>query len=130
MSLLLDTHALVWWLLDPDRLSRTTYDLIKDRNQRLLVSVASIYEIEYKRDRDRMLYRFPENIIDAIPPLGFGWLEIDALDSLHAARLDQGHRDPWDRMIAAQAWRRELGLITSDADLTKACGRWDVLTVW
>jgi PIN domain nuclease of toxin-antitoxin system len=130
MSWLLDTHALVWWLLDPDRLSKDARDYIKRGSQRLFVSTASVYEIEYKRARDASLYRFPKNIPASVPLLGFEWLPIEAEDGFRAARLTGSHRDPWDRIIAAQAWRRRLGLITKDIDLTKACRDWGVLPVW
>jgi PIN domain nuclease of toxin-antitoxin system len=130
MSLLLDTHALVWWLLEPERLSRLAYDHIKSGERRLFVSTASVYEVEYKRKHDSSLDRLPRNIPESVPRLGFEWLPIEATDAFRAARFDKAHRDPWDRIIAAQAWRRELSLITIDRDLTVACQRWDVPTLW
>ena len=130
MSLLLDTHALVWWLLDPRRLSKDAYHYIKGGDQRLFVSTASVYEIEYKRARDASLYRFPTNVPESVPLLGFEWLPIEAEDGFRAARFAGAHKDPWDRIIAAQAWRRRLGLITKDADLTRACADWAVPTLW
>lgn len=130
MNLLLDTHALIWWLLTPDRLSMVAHSAIKNGERRLLVSAASAYEIEYKRGRDRSLVRFPINIPDTIPMFGFEWLPIEAADGFRAAQFDQAHRDPWDRLIAAQAKRRDLGLITSDVALTAACRSWNVSTLW
>ncbi len=130
MNILLDTHAVIWWLLDPKRLSDWARTCIGDRERRLWVSAASAYEIEYKRDRDKSLYRFPENIPDTLPMFGFEWLPIDAADSFHAARLDQIHRDPWDRTIAAQAVRRDLILVTKDEALAAACRTWNVSTTW
>ena len=78
MSLLLDTHALIWWLLEPQRLSKLAYDYIKSGEQRLFVSTASVYEIEYKRRQDASLDLFPRNIPESIPLLGFEWLPIEA----------------------------------------------------
>lgn len=128
--ILLDTHALVWWLLAPDELSQRARQLIGDSDSRLWVSAASAYEIEYKRNRDASLRRFPSNIPGAIPTFGFEWLQIDASDLVRAARFDNVHRDPWDRIIAAQAQRRDLLLLTSDGDLTRACQTWRVPTLW
>lgn len=128
--ILLDTHALVWRLLAPGQLSQRARRFISDGGNRLWVSAASAYEIEYKRDRDASLRRFPNNIPGTIPMFGFEWLEIDASDLVHAARFDNAHRDPWDRIIAAQAQRRGLLLLTSDGDLTKACQAWRVATLW
>lgn len=130
MNLLLDTHVLIWWLLDKERLSKAARSHIGDRQRRLSVSVVSAYEIEYKRDKDSSLYRFPTNMVEAIPLFGFEWLEIEAADSVRAARFDLTHKDPWDRIIAAQASRRDLLLLTSDEALTQACRTWNVSTVW
>ncbi|MGR4864249.1 type II toxin-antitoxin system VapC family toxin [Caulobacter sp. LARHSG274] len=130
MNFLLDTHALIWWMAAPERFSRRAYDCVKDAGARLFVSAASVYEIEYKRERDRLLYRLPRNIPRIVPMLGFEWLNIDPADAFDAARLDNRHRDPWDRIIATQAERRGLRLITADEDLISACVHWRVQTVW
>ena len=130
MNFLLDTHALIWWMAAPERLSRRAYDCIRQTGSRLSVSVASIYEIEYKRERDQLLYRLPRDMLRIIPLLGFEWLSIDPADAFDAAQLDNRHRDPWNRIIAAQAERRDLQLITADQDLIEACVQWRVRTVW
>lgn len=130
MSALLDTHALVWSLAAPERLSRRARDRIKDGSSRLFISAASLYEIEYKRDRDRFLYQLPRDMPGVTRTLGFEWLAIDPDDALDAARLAGHHRDPWDRIIAAQATRRGLKLITTDAVLTRACADWRIDTFW
>jgi hypothetical protein len=128
--ILLDTHALVWWLLSPEELTERARLIIGDRDNKLWISVASVYEIEYKRDRDVSLQRFPKNIPGTIPTFGFEWLEIDAADLFCAARFDKRHSDPWDRIIAAQAQQRDLLLMTSDRNLTRACQAWQVPTLW
>lgn len=130
MSFLLDTHALVWWMAVPERLSRRAQDCIKDLGSRSFVSVASIYEIEYKRDRDQLLYRLPRDMPRIVPMLGFEWLDIEPADAFDAARLKGQHRDPWDRIIATQAERRRLDLITADGPLIEACQEWQVPTLW
>jgi PIN domain nuclease of toxin-antitoxin system len=130
MNFLLDTHALIWWMAAPERLSRRTYDCIKHAGSRLFVSAASAYEIEYKRERDQLLYRLPRDMPRIIPMLGLEGLSIEPADAFDAAGLDNRHRDPWDRIIAAQAERRGLQLITADEDLIQACAHWRVQTVW
>jgi len=130
MSFLLDTHALVWWMAVPERLSQRAHDRIKDKSARLFVSAASVYEIEYKRGRDELLYRLPRDLPRIVPMLGFRWLSIDANDALEAAELGDQHRDPWDRIIAAQARRRDFDLITADQTLTHACLDWRASTFW
>lgn len=130
MNLLLDTHALIWWLLEPSRLSEVAKSYIRDRERRLFVSAPSAYEIEYKRHKDTSLSRFPRNVPDSIPSFGFEWLPIEPADTFCAAQFDNAHRDPWDRIIAAQASRRDLVLITIDVELTDACRTWNVSTAW
>ncbi|MDG2527747.1 type II toxin-antitoxin system VapC family toxin [Caulobacter endophyticus] len=130
MSYLLDTHALVWWLAVPERLSPRARDCIRSGSSQSFVSAVSLYEVEYKRGRDGLLYRLPSDLLDFVPSLGFEWLSMEAADSLAAARFGEAHRDPWDRIIAAQAETRGLGLITADAALTEACAEWGVQVVW
>jgi PIN domain nuclease of toxin-antitoxin system len=65
-----------------------------------------------------------------VPMLGFEWLDIEPADAFDAARLNGQHRDPWDRIIATQAERRRLDLITADGPLISACLDWRVQTVW
>jgi PIN domain nuclease of toxin-antitoxin system len=130
MNFLLDTHALVWWMAVPERLSRRAHDCIKDPGSQSFVSVASIYEIEYKRDRDQLLYRLPRDMPRIVPMLGFEWLDVEPADAFDAARLNGQHRDPWDCIIATQAARRRLNLITADGPLISACLNWQVQTVW
>ncbi len=97
---------------------------------RLFASAASLYEIEYKRGRDGFLRRLPRDLPRVVRALGFEWLDIDPGDASDAARLSGDHRDPWDRIIATQAGRRELSLITTDAALTRACIGWRIETFW
>lgn len=130
MNFLLDTHVVIWWMVASQRLSPRADDLIRDIGSRLFVSVASLYEIEYKRDRDQLLYRLPQDMPRVVPMLGFEWLAIEPDDAFDAARLDGQHRDPWDRIIATQAERRRLELITADRALINAYLDWRVQTVW
>lgn len=71
MSALLDTHALVWSMVAPERLSQRARDRIKDQSVRLFVSAASLYEIEYKRDRDGFLRRLTRDMPHIVRALGF-----------------------------------------------------------
>jgi PIN domain nuclease of toxin-antitoxin system len=129
VSALLDTHALVWWMAAPERLSPRAHDHIKAVGAQIFVSAVSLYEIEHKRERDPLLYRLPRDMPRIVPMLGFEWLSVDPDDAFDAARL-RGHRDPWDRILAVQAKRQGLQLITADEPLTEACVDWRVETFW
>lgn len=99
MKLLLDTHAVIWWLARPEALSRVALEAIGDRSSIVLVSAASAYEIEIKRHRDATLATSPEALYDAVVATGFTWLPIGALHASAAAQLPLHHRDPWDRIL-------------------------------
>ena len=114
MRLLLDTHALIWWLRSPERLSQRAMDVISDSRNEIRVSAASAYEIEYKRDRDALLSAVPERLTSAVAEQGFIWVPITPEAASAAARLAPHHRDPWDRIILAQAVAHEAVLVTAD----------------
>ncbi|MDP3749166.1 MAG: type II toxin-antitoxin system VapC family toxin [Phenylobacterium sp.] len=123
MSVLLDTHALLWWLIEPERLSPPARLAIENADE-VWVSTVSIYEIDFKRREPRLrnrngaLQRMPHNMPETLPSLGLQLLDITAGDAWEAARLPLHHRDPWDRILVAQARRLEADLITKDEALT------------
>lgn len=114
MRLLLDTHALVWWLTSPDRLSERAASVIGDPDNEVLVSAVSAYEIELKRPRDSLLSAVPELLTTAVTGQGFAWLQLTPVEAMAAARLPQHHRDPWDRIIVAQAMSHDAAIVTAD----------------
>lgn len=116
IALLLDTHALVWAVSTPDRLSASARALIEDRGNRLLVSAASAWELATKF----RLGRFPEaevlvrQFAAVLDQLGAAELPMSADHALRAGGLRWTHRDPFDRMLAAQALIANVPLITRD----------------
>jgi PIN domain nuclease of toxin-antitoxin system len=118
MRLLLDTHVLVWSALVPSRLSLRARDLISDPENDRTVSSASAYEIEYKRQRDPELSRLPTDLDELRGALVFEWLPVDEGHATEAGRLPRHHRDPWDRIIVAQALAENLVVISADKALT------------
>ena len=115
MKLLLDTHAVVWWLCSPARLSTAALTALSDGKNEILVSAASGYEIEIKRDRDETLRNVPESLKAAVVEQGFVWLSISAEHAIAAALLPMHHRDPWDRILIAQALEEGAQLVSCDA---------------
>lgn len=126
MKLVLDTHVLIWWLVSPDRLSARVRAAVEDTGNDILVSAVSAYEVELKRPRDAFLSLVPERLSTAVMNQGFGWMQITPEDAVAAAQLPLHHRNPWDRIILAQAANREASVITAD----RAMAAYGVAIFW
>ncbi len=118
MRLLIDTHALIWWLTDPSRLSSLGLDILDDADTEVLVSAVSAYEIEFKRPVDPLLQRLPADLVGAVVDEGLNWLTITPEDAIVAGSLPRHHRDPWDRLLVAQAARNQIPILTRDEAFT------------
>lgn len=116
MSILLDTHALLWWLLEDNNLSVAAYNLIADGDGTVFISAASAWEIATKN----RLGRLPEadallqDVSWYIADQGFVELPITVRDAEQAGRLPAHHRDPFDRMLIAQALNRDIALLSNE----------------
>ena len=117
---LLDSHVLLWWWFDPDRLSTAVRELVIDPSTPVLVSAASVCELSLKHHQGKL----PElsGVITDLPGLlqadGFEALPISLAHGLRAGGYSQPHRDPFDRMLAAQAELDRLVLLTADPQLS------------
>ena len=115
--LLLDTHAYVWAITDPDRLSVRARTAIEAPSNALLVSAATAWEMAIKHRAGR----WPEAEIllaqhgDLTSRLGAQSLDMSAADAIRAGTLDWDHADPFDRMLAAQSLLHHAALVTRDA---------------
>ena len=116
MRLLLDTHAFLWWLAGNRRLSRTARSAIGDDANDVAVSAASAWEIVTKH----RLGKLPEadavalDVVGGIASPGFEELAITVDDAERAGRLPGLHRDPFDRVLIAQALSRHLVIASID----------------
>ncbi|MBD5803473.1 PIN domain protein [Azoarcus sp. Aa7] len=128
MRLLLDTHALLWWFTDDPRLSRVARDTIANEANAILVSAASAWEIATKHRLGKLneaadaVHRFDE----LIAADGFAHLPITHFHSLKAGSYTIAHRDPFDRMLAAQSELESLPLVTCDP----ALALFDIQRIW
>ena len=116
MRVLLDTHAFLWWIADSGRLSRKAWRLIADETNDIAVSAASAWEIATKH-RIGKLPGGEAVALDVghhIAVQGFDELPISVSDAERAGRLPGPHRDPFDRMLAAQALARRLVVVSAD----------------
>ena len=117
MRFLLDTHALLWAWTDPSQLGAEAIQVLRDPQQTLVVSAASAWEIATKQRRGR-LFRADAVVASYarhVRRLGAEPLPITDEHALLAGRLDWEHRDPFDRMLVAQAMTESLTLVTRDA---------------
>jgi PIN domain nuclease of toxin-antitoxin system len=116
-TLLLDTHAYVWALTDPDRLSGRARSAIEAPSNVVLVSAATAWEMAIKYRAGK----WPEAEIllaqhdDLTSRLGALSLDISTADAIRAGSLDWDHADPFDRMLAAQSLLHQAALLTRDA---------------
>ena len=117
---LLDSHVLLWWWFDPDRLSGAVRELLSAPATPVLVSAASVWELSLKHHQGKL----PElnGVIADLPGLlqadGFEALPISLAHGLRAGSYSQPHRDPFDRMLAAQAELDRLVLLSADPQLS------------
>lgn len=117
MKLLLDTQCFLWWFAQPDRLNEEAIAHIADETNELWFSVASIWEVGIKVALGKLPLPEPINtyISTRMIQLDVRSLEITALHALRAAALPLHHRDPFDRMLIAQAQIEEMALVSADS---------------
>ena len=118
MRVLLDTHAFLWWVEDSPHLSATAHRVIEDEANDIIVSAASAWEIATKY----RLGKLPEaeavatDIAGCITNEGFEALAISVSDAERAGRLPGIHRDPFDRILIAQALGHDMAIVSVDAE--------------
>lgn len=118
MKLLLDSHFLLWTALNPDRLSDGARDLIEDVGNDLLFSAASIWEIAIKDALGRADFHCdPALLRRGLLDNGYEELAVTGAHALAVSRLPPIHKDPFDRMLVAQAIAEGVTLLTADARL-------------
>jgi len=115
-SLLLDTHALLWWLDGDERLSPVARAAIADGASQILVSAASAWEITTKHRLGKLpgATDVARDVSGCVAAQGFEELPISLRDAERAGRLPGPHRDPFDRMLIAQALRADLELVSNE----------------
>jgi PIN domain nuclease of toxin-antitoxin system len=113
VNLLLDTHALLWWLDGGDDLAPEALAAIADGSSVVAVSAASVWEAAIKRALGKL--DVPDGLAAAIGECGFTALSVSPGHAELAGALPPHHRDPFDRMLVAQAQIERLTLVTRDA---------------
>jgi PIN domain nuclease of toxin-antitoxin system len=123
-ALLLDTHALLWSVGDEDRLSPRAHDVLSAGVVPAYVSAASIWEIAIKRAVGKL--KAPDSLLEKVADARFLDLRITFEHGILAGELPPHHRDPFDRMLVAQAKSEGLTLVTNDERIAA----YDVSVLW
>ena len=116
MKLMLDTHLLLWAAGEPDRLPARTRALIKDPGNQLIFSAASLWEIAIKRCLGRDDFRVdPRLLRRGLLDNGYGELPVTGEHTVTVDSLPSLHKDPFDRILIAQAMVEGVTLLTADS---------------
>jgi PIN domain nuclease of toxin-antitoxin system len=124
VRLLVDTHTLIWALADPDQLSTTAEEAIKSEASDVFVSIISPWEIAIKKSLGKL--RAPDDLGPQLAAKRFEILPISLPHIEALETLPYHHRDPFDRLLVAQAQVERLSIVTADSQFED----YDVSTIW
>lgn len=117
MQYLLDTHALLWTIFEPEKLTEEAREIIGDHNNVICISLISLWEISIKQNIGRL--EIPDNFFQVVHQGGFKIISLTLEEIARYKTLPLHHRDPFDRMLVVQAQERGLTLITRDSKIAK-----------
>jgi len=117
---LLDTHIFLWWLSEAERLNPKVFNIISDTSNQIYISSATIWEIAIKESLGKL--KVDANLNTIIRDNSFLELNISSICANTTKKLPLIHRDPFDRMLIAQAMVWDLTLITKDRFIIKYNG--------
>jgi PIN domain nuclease of toxin-antitoxin system len=128
LKILLDSHAFIWSTVEPHRLSKTARRFFTTPGHELIVSIASLWEITIKMARGKLipLGASIEDVVDALRRGGIALLPVHTSHLVQLESLPLHHRDPFDRLLIAQAIEENLTILTDDTHFR----RYPVKTVW
>ena len=125
MRLLLDTHALLWYLTTPEKLPATAHRAIRAADHEVYASLASAWEISVKVAIGRLAFDV-HALGHSLAAVGVDTLAISLQHTARVAELSLHHRDPFDRMLVAQAMCESMTLVSRDRELS----RYGVRLLW
>jgi PIN domain nuclease of toxin-antitoxin system len=116
MRILIDTHVFIWWTSDSQKLSLAVYDLLSNPNTQVILSVVSIWEMQIKLSLGKLQLKtaLPKLVEDEVKQNRIELLPLDLSHIYALSNLPNHHRDPFDRLLIAQAKREELVIISID----------------
>ncbi len=116
-TLLIDTHALLWWLTGHRRLPEVVQARIADPETRVLVSAVCAWEIAIKRALGKL--EAPDGLLEVVEESGLEWVPVEPAEAFAAGGLPLHHRDPFDRLLVAQAMERSTAIVSQDEMLER-----------
>jgi len=127
MKYLLDTHAIIWFFEDSEKLSKTAANIIKDSEASKYISIASLWEFTIKYDSGKLLFEGGlSRLWEMITQNGFIILPITQPHLASLTGLPFIHRDPFDRLLVAVAKAEGMALLTADENIH----RYDISSAW
>ena len=128
MKALLDTHAFLWLIAGDERVSKTAQEIFLDKGNRLFFSAASLWEICIKMSLGKLSLKsgWLKIMQEEMDANAIQWLPIEMLHCLEVTELPSHHRDPFDRMLIAQAMVEDMVLLSRDIRLSD----YEVTRMW
>ena len=127
MKLLVDTHTTLWWLDSPKRLGSKRFELVADPNNEVLISPVVPWEFELKAIKFKTTpHALVSDFLNVVRRQGFTAIPIDPLHAIRSGLLPFHHRDPFDRLLAAQSLELDVPLISVDAIFD----RYGIARIW
>jgi PIN domain nuclease of toxin-antitoxin system len=111
-TLLVDTHALLWWLSGDRRLPRRSRDRIADPENHVFASAVSAWEVAIKTALGKL--DAPGHLVEAVEESGLSWMAVEPREAYAAGGLPMHHRDPFDRLLVAQSLERAVSIVSHD----------------
>lgn len=117
MEYLLDTHVVLWWLTEPEKMDKKAQTIIRDKSNIIFISSASFWEMAIKKGIGRLT--LPHNLLEAVAAENFKIIPVMPEEALGVADLPPLHADPFDRMLIIQAKLNNLVIITRDTKIAE-----------
>jgi len=127
MDILLDTCSALWFLIGDEKMPEATRDIICNSENRIYISTATVWEVAIKISTKKLDFDGDiDGFVNAVEDNGFVFLEVATEHAKAVASLPYIHRDPFDRMLVAQAMVDDMAILTTDAEILK----YDISPVW
>jgi PIN domain nuclease of toxin-antitoxin system len=120
MIYLIDTHILIWLIIETNKLPKNIFQVLKNKNNKIFISAVSIWEIAIKVSIGKLIFPFElKNIIKEISEMNISVLDITSEHLIKVADLPFHHKDPFDRLIISQSIIENIPIISSENIFSK-----------